>query len=228
LRSFQIFSLDDVITLLPASRGGWLRSGVIGAIFLSVCLYRNVPSLWQLFVYHPRDGDIVLQSLPHGELVDAIEGVTRSPWSHCGVVVHEHHCWWVMESIGHVRKTLLPLWLIRGRHGSFEAYRFTRVLASNEDRLHQALDRYMGRPYDYHYAPGDNEIYCSELVYDVFRDAFGVKLGEWQRLTDLNWRPYERLIRWTEQGPVPLDREIITPIGLTRTNLIRRVYPNHG
>lgn len=83
----------------------------------------------------------------------------------------------------------------------------------------------MGRPYDYHYAPGDREIYCSELVYDAYRDAYGVKLGAWQRLGDLNWKPYERLIKWTEQGSVPLERLIITPIGLTQSDLLRRVYP---
>lgn len=214
-----------MITLLPKSRSGWIRSGLIGAIFLGVCVSRHVPALWQLWVYHPRDGDVVLQSLPHGELVDAIEGVTRSRWSHCGVVVHEHHCWWVVESIGHVRKTLLPLWIMRGREGSFAAYRPARALPSDDEKLHLALDRYLGRPYDYRYAPGDREIYCSELVYDAFRDAFGVKLGKWQRLGDLNWKPYEALIERTEQGPVPLDRPIITPIGLTRTNLLRRVYP---
>ncbi len=214
-----------MITLLPKSRRGWIRCSVVGVIFFAVCLYRNVPSLWQLCVYHPHDGDIVLQSLPHGELVDAIEGVTHSPWSHCGVVISEYHCWWVVESIGKVRKTLLPLWIIRGRHGAFAAYRPTRSLPSPDGTLHRALDHYLGRPYDYHYSPGDREIYCSELVYDAFRDAFGVKLGEWQRLGDLNWKPYERMIRWTENGAVPLDRRIITPVGLTRSNLVARVYP---
>lgn len=216
-----------MITFLPKSRSDWIRCSIIGFILLAVCLYRNVPSLWRLAVYHPHDGDIVLQSLPHGELVDAIEGVTHSPWSHCGVVVREHHCWWVVESIGHVRKTLLPLWIIRGRHGTFAAYRSLPKLPSGAKSLHAALDHYLGRPYDYHYAPGDSEIYCSELVYDAFYDAFGVKLGEWQRLGDLNWKPYERLIKWTEQGAVPLDRRIITPIGLTRCKLLSRVYPKN-
>ena len=86
-----------------------MRCGMIGTIFIAVCIYRNVFSLWQLSVYHPADGDIVFQSLPHGEMVDAIEGATNSPWSHCGVVVYEHHCWFVAEAIVNVRKTFLPL-----------------------------------------------------------------------------------------------------------------------
>lgn len=213
-----------MIALFPASRAGWIRASIIAAILLAVCFWKNVPALWQLRAYHPRDGDIVLQSLPHGELVDAIEGVTRSPWSHCGVVVREHGCWWVVESIGHVRKTLLPLWIMRGRGGAFAAYRLKQTLTAVDAPLHRALDRYLGRPYDYRYAPSDNAIYCSELVYDAFRDAFGLKLGTWQRLGDLHWQPYEALIQRTEQGPVPLDREMITPLGLTRSTLLHRVY----
>lgn len=213
-----------MINVLPKSRAAWIRTGFIAAALLAVCIYRNVPALWQLAVYHPREGDLVFQSLPHSELVDAIEGVTGSPWSHCGVVIHEHHCWWVAESIGHVRKTLLPIWIIRGRGGVFAAFRLRDILP-NESLLNAAVGRYMGRPYDFHYAPGDHEIYCSELVFDAFRDAFGSKLGAWRRLGDLNWKPYERFIRWSENGSVPLDREIITPVALTKSPNLVRVYP---
>ena len=68
--------------------------------------------------------------------------------------------------------------------------------------------------------------YCSELVYDAYRDAFGVKLGQWQPLRDLDWKPFEKLIRASEID-VPLERPIITPVGLTRSDLLKRVYPKN-
>jgi Permuted papain-like amidase enzyme, YaeF/YiiX, C92 family len=214
-----------VITLLPKSRAAWLRCGAIIAVLAGALIYRNILSLWQLTEYRPKDGDIVFQSLPHMDLVDAIEGISNSPWSHCGVVVYEQHRWLVVEAIGKVRKTPLSLWIMRGRKGHFEAYRTTLALPSGDEPLHAALNHCLGRPYDLHYAPGDDEIYCSELVYDAYRDAYGVKLGEWQALGDLNWKPYEGLIRSMEQGVVPLERPIITPVGLTRSPLVNRVYP---
>lgn len=36
--------------------------------------------------YQPLEGDVLFQSLPHSRLVNAIEGVTASPYSHCGMV----------------------------------------------------------------------------------------------------------------------------------------------
>jgi len=202
-----------------------MRCGVIGATFIAVCIYRNVFSLWQLCVYHPADGDILFQSLPHCELEDAIEGVTGSSLAHCGVVVYEHHCWFVVEAIDKVRKTFLPLWIIRGRGGHFEAYRPKISLTGRDERLHTALDHYMGRPYDFQFRPDDSQIYCSELVFDAYRDAFGIELGKPQRLRDLKWQPYEKLIRGLEGGELPLDRLMITPVKVSRSSASIRVYP---
>lgn len=216
--------------LLPDSRASKIRALVICAILVGVCVYRNVFSLFQLRAYEPREGDILFQSLPRGELVDAIEGITSSPWSHCGVLMRIDGHWQVVESIGIVRRTPLALWIMRGRSGRFEAYRHSSpVFQSSETRLHEslapALDAYMGRPYDFRYAPGDNEIYCSELVFKAYRDALGVELGNWEELGQLNWRPFETFIRSMEGGPVPLHRRMITPVGITRSPLLRRVYP---
>jgi len=48
-----------------------------------------------------------------------------------------------------------------------------------------------------------------------------------ERLGDLNWKPFEAFIRSMEDGELPLDRQMITPVGLTRSPLVRRVFP-HG
>ena len=84
--------------------------------------------------------------------------------------------------------------------------------------------RYTGRHYDYRYAPGDDEIYCSELVFKGYRDAYGIELGAWEKLGDLNWRPFEAFIREAEGGPLPLARLMISPVGVTRSALLEKVY----
>jgi hypothetical protein len=218
------------VKLLPDSRTARIRASIIFAVFLGACFYRNVFSLWQLAVYQPREGDILFQSLPHCELVDAIEGVSQSPWSHCGVVVQSNGDWQVVETIDHFRRTSLASWVMRGRAGRFAAYRTTSavslpVAAKFHDSLSAALTTYMGRPYDFRYAPDDEEIYCSELIFKAYRDAFGIELGDWEELGHLNWRPFESLIRTLEGGSVPLQQRMITPVAITRSRLLCRVYP---
>jgi hypothetical protein len=68
--------------------------------------------------YQPRDGDFLFQSLPHNPLIDAIEGSTHSPFSHCGIVVNRDGKWKVIEAIGPVKETPLPLWIAQGRNNS--------------------------------------------------------------------------------------------------------------
>ncbi|MEI9896451.1 MAG: YiiX/YebB-like N1pC/P60 family cysteine hydrolase [Chthoniobacter sp.] len=221
------------MSMFPRSKTAWLRSTAIFLVLIWACLYRNVPALAQLNSYEPQEGDVLFQSLPRGDLVVAIEGVTQSPWSHCGVVMQFDGKWMVVEAIGPVRRTPLALWIMRGRSGNFAAYRPTAEAklpapAKFHESMSTALDTYMGRPYDIHYAPGDREIYCSELVFKAYRDAFNLELGKWEPLGQLNWKPHETFIRTIEGGALPLDRPMITPVGLTRSPLLSRVYPPQG
>jgi hypothetical protein len=138
--------------------------------------------------------------------------------------------WQVVEAIDHVRRTPLVSWFMRGRSGRFTAYRTTSAVplpaaGKFHDSLSAALTTYMGRPYDFRYAPEDSEIYCSELVFKAYREACGIELGGWEELGQLNWRPFEPLIRTLEGGPAPLQRRMITPAAITRSPLLYRVYP---
>ena len=174
-------------------------------------------------LYTKHEGDIVFQSLPRNDLADAIEGISESPWSHCGVLVREGGKWMVAEAIGTVHLTPFHRWVQRSRHCRFAAYRVNAMTDADAPRLRHALDEFMGRPYDFHYAPDDSAIYCSELVFKAFERGLGVKVGEWQRLQDLNWRPFETFIRSMEDGALPLEREMVTPVALTRSPLVHRV-----
>jgi hypothetical protein len=72
----------------------------------------------------------------------------------------------------------------------------------------------------------DKFIYCSELVYKAYRDATGKPLGKLAKLGDLNWRPYVATIRKYEGGDPPLDREMITPIDLSKAPQLQKVFDN--
>ena len=179
-------------------------------------------------VYHPRAGDVLFQALPRGvDLVEAIEGVTRSNYSHCGVVLKgKDGSWEVFESIGLVGSIPLKNWVSRGRGKKFSAFRLKEEHASELPKFKSALAKYAGRPYDLRYRMDDKFIYCSELVYKAYRDATGKPLGKLAKLGDLNWRPYVATIRKYEGGDPPLDREMITPIDLSKAPQLQKVFDN--
>ena len=66
---------------------------------------------------------MIFQSLPHGPVVWAIEGTTRSPYSHCGIVAKKGDQWIDYEAYDGVSATPLKTFLFRGRGGGFVVYR---------------------------------------------------------------------------------------------------------
>ena len=212
----------------PASLPGrrrWPRLlGILAVAILGGTVAWAASSAWSRWAaaaaiarYEPREGDVIFQSLPHGPVVWAIEGVTRSPYSHCGIVGREDGQWIVYEAIGKVRITPLEAYLERGRGGGFAVYRLKDEFAGHIPATLECCRTYLGRPYDIRYQLDDEKIYCSELIYKAFRDATqGQELGTLSRFGDMDWGAYEALIRQVEGGPVPVDRMMITPVGLAR------------
>ncbi len=210
---------------LPAGKWALLRLSVLFGALLWVSLQFHVYGLVHLLRYSPQSGDIVFQSLPKGPLVDAIESITGSPYSHCGVVMKNPQGKWVVyEAIGVVRETPLYLWVVRGRGAHLNVWRWKDIDKQDTRLLASSLGNYAGKPYDFRYAPGDDEIYCSELAFKAYRDAYGIEIGTWEKLGNLNWKPSEVFIREMEGGLLPLDRPMISPIGLTRSPLLDKVY----
>ncbi len=191
--------------------------------------------------YEPQEGDVIFQSLPYGPVVLAIEGVTKSPYTHCGIVgklrfkkgadygtvregnVYEE--WVVYEAIGKVRSTSLKEFLFRGRDGGFAVYRLQAEHRQYIPATMRSCEKYLGRPYDYRYQLDDESIYCSELIYKSFRDATnGQQLGELSKFGEMNWQPFETLIKRIEGGTVPVNREMITPRDLAHATQLEPVF----
>jgi hypothetical protein len=202
---------------------GGVVSGMVLLVFAMVCCAAPKNSV----AYEPKEGDVIFQSLPNGPVVAMIEGATGSPYSHCGIVLPvEGGGWVVWEALGKVHATPLDAFLARGRDGFYEVYRLKP--AEDKELAHKVAQRskdYVGRPYDFRYRMDDENIYCSELIYKAYQKETGKPLGKLVKVGDLDWKPYEKTIRALEGGgPVPLEREMITPRDLAKAEAFEKVY----
>jgi hypothetical protein len=213
--------------ILPRSKIGRLRLAGLLCALLAAAYFGHLQDYYYYFRYEPREGDIVFQSLPHGDLVDAIEGITHSPYSHCGVVLKDDHgVWVVIEAIGYVHETPLLGWIKRGRGGDFTVYRLDPKYDAKIPEFKRALLERRGQFYDYDYDMGHNkdEAYCSSLAYLSFQQATGETMGNLEKLRDLDWKPYTAFIMSEQLGKLPLDRLMITPSSLARAPQLHEVY----
>jgi len=199
---------------------------IAAGVVFAVILFRFIalPFL-RLRKYPPREGDILFQSMPRVKLVKAIEGCSQSCYSHCGVIIKRNGRWRISEAmIFGVRE--VPLWfaVARGRGARFAVFRLKDGVQHHAPAFVKALEKCRGRPYDFSYRFDDNRLYCSELVYKAFRDAARLELGEMKALGELNWKPYEKILRTFGGGDLPLDRTIITPRHLSESEFLERVF----
>ena len=194
---------------------------IVGTACIIVFLYFR--PLLAIFNYDKKSGDLLFQSLAPNQIANMIEGSTGSRYSHCGILVLEDNNWYVLEAIGPVKLTNYWTWINRGYEKRFDAYRINEI-SGKELQFINAAKVYIGKKYDHKYKMDDNEIYCSELLYKAFLDSFHHTIGKIEHLGDLNWKPYTKLIETIEGGPVPIDREMITPKSISESKELTMVY----
>src|SRR5688500_1466389 len=77
-------------------RRNYIALGCVARAFGLALAALYGPMWWRMAAYEPREGDVIFQSLPRGALVNAIEGATHSPWSHCGIVARDERGGWIV------------------------------------------------------------------------------------------------------------------------------------
>jgi len=191
-------------------------------------LKRNLPILFVAILldcgchhYRPQTGDIVLQDLksPSSE---AIKLATNSPYSHCGIVSMKDNGAFVIEAVGPVRKIPLEEWIENGE-GLYSILRLKE--GRNVDDVIRAAEKYLGLPYDRRYLWGDDEFYCSELVYKAYRRGCGISLCDPRQFEEYNLEPIKRAIM-ERFGEVPIGQMVVTPGDLAHSELLIVVYSN--
>jgi hypothetical protein len=136
-----------------------------------------------------RDGDLIFQrsTSRQSEMVGAL---TRSRWTHMGVIFVERKGALVLEATSPVQRTRLDDWVARGvdRHYVVKRLRDRdRTFSPETIREMKALgDRWLGRPYDSKFRWEDDSLYCSELAHKLFDRAVHVRLGRIERARDMN------------------------------------------
>ena len=182
-----------------------------------------IQNLLSLGAYQPKEGDLYFQSLPRNAVVNAIEGASESPYSHCGILVRKGYAWFILEAIGPVRETPLAKWINQARDRHYDVFRLEAEHERNIPAFIKAAKEYMGRPYDIRYRMDDKKIYCSELIFKGYRDATGESLGKLVKFGDLKWVRHTPVILAIE-GSIPLNRIMITPRHLSEAKQLEKVF----
>lgn len=166
-----------------------------------------------------RDGDIVFQSTlsPQGE---AIRRATRSAYNHCGIVFISDGETRVLEAVEPVRWTNFREWRERGIDDAVAVRRLRDAAAimtpAQVKKLRALGERWLGKHYDLYFGWSDEKLYCSELVYKLYRQVTGVELGELKKLRDFDLDDFlvRKMLKERYGERIPLDEPVISPADL--------------
>jgi len=163
-----------------------------------------------------RDGDVIFHTSRSAQSA-AIQRATHSRYSHMGLILHRQGQPYVFEAVATVRFTPLAQWIARGTGGHYVVKRWreadARLDAAGTARPRSAAQALAGKPYDLTFEWSDARIYCSELVWKAYERAFGLRLGETQRLAefDLSDPIVAAKLRERYGTRLPLQEPVISP-----------------
>ncbi|MCX6208446.1 MAG: YiiX/YebB-like N1pC/P60 family cysteine hydrolase [Bacteroidetes bacterium] len=127
-----------------------------------------------------QEGDILFQNLDCGDLCNAIETVTEGidgkKFSHCSLVIKENNTLKVVEAIGgNVQINSLYNFMKRsGDTAMLKNITVGRVKKEFKNLISTATyfaKQQVGKPYDDEFIMDNGKWYCSELLYEAFKQA---------------------------------------------------------
>lgn len=166
-----------------------------------------------------RDGDIIFQTSKSGQSL-AIQRATNSPYSHMGLVVLRDGEPFVFEASATVRFTPLKAWIERGDGGRYVVKRLrdadTRLTPAVLKKARALARKLEGKKYDLTFEWSDDRMYCSELVWKIYKRALGAEIGALQKLRELRLDDAAVKAKLLERygSNIPLDEPVISPAAM--------------
>jgi Permuted papain-like amidase enzyme, YaeF/YiiX, C92 family len=165
-----------------------------------------------------RDGDIIFHESRSSQS-RAIQLATKSRYSHMGILYRNGGRWFVYEAVQPVKLTPLRDWIARGKDGHFVVKRLADrsvLTPAVLKRMRTAGEAYRGKGYDLYFEWSDTRIYCSELVWKIYKKAAGVELGHLQQLRefDLSHPAVRSKMRERYGDRIPRNEPVISPAAM--------------
>lgn len=166
-----------------------------------------------------QSGDIIFQSSKTRQS-KAIQLATNSKNSHMGIIYKKDGEIFVYEAVQPVKLTLLKEWIKRGEKMHFVVKRIKNAeeILTQEtlEKLLKAGEKYKGKNYDIYFEWSDEKIYCSELVWKMYKEATGIEIGKLQKLSefDLSSELVKKIMKERYGENIPLDEIVISPISM--------------
>ena len=178
-----------------------------------------------------RDGDIIFHTSKSRQS-KAIQLATHSTISHMGLIVTIDNEKYVLEAVQPVKLTKLNDWIERGVDKKYIVKRLKKADSLLTLLVIKDLKEYgqslIGKDYDKCFEWSDDKIYCSELVFKIYKKTLNIEIGQLQRLKDfdLSDKSVKQIMMERYGNKIPTNEVVISPVSMFNSDLLITIYSN--
>ena len=178
------------------------------------------------------NGDIIFQTSESAQC-EAVRIATNSKFSHCGIIFIENNKTYVYEAVQPVKKTLLSDWIKHGKESKYVVKRLENhnTKLSKEILLKMIEDgkKYINKDYDLYFEWSDDKIYCSELVWKIYKNGAHIELCDLKKLREfnLNHPKVQEIMKQRYGNNIPYDEKVVAPSQLYESSLLVTIFDNY-
>ena len=178
-----------------------------------------------------KDGDIIFQT-SESKQCEAVRIATNSKFSHCGIVYDIDGKWFVFEAVQPVKLTPIEDWIKHGKGNKYVVKRLKNDIVLSPEVLQKMKaysQQFDGKEYDAYFEWTDNRIYCSELVWKIYKNGANIELSKLQELKDFNLSDtrVKAILKERYGNDIPLNEKVIAPSNLADSDLLKTVIDTY-
>lgn len=179
-----------------------------------------------------KDGDLIFQT-SESKQCEAVRIATNSKFSHCGLIYNINGNWFVFEAVQPVKLTRLEEWIQHGKDHKYLVKRLKNADAVLTPATLQKMKDYsqgfMNKEYDAFFEWDDTRIYCSELIWKVYKNGANIELSKLKQLKDFNLSDprVQKIVKERYGNDIPLEEKVVAPSDLVDSDLLKTVIDTY-
>jgi uncharacterized protein YycO len=175
-----------------------------------------------------KNGDIILHTSTSTQS-KMIQDVTKSKYSHVGIIYIKDGQTYVMEAVQPVKLTPIDEFINRGVDGKYTVVRYKGKFTKDEvKRMYDYAYSQLGKNYDLKFQWSENTMYCSELVFKIYYNA-GIQLCDIHHFKDYNLssEDVQNAIKVRYNTEINPNERVVTPVDLYNSLSTYVIFDNY-
>ncbi len=179
-----------------------------------------------------QDGDMIFQTSQSAQC-EAVRIATNSKFSHCGIIFIINDTKMVFEAVQPVKLTPIADWITHGKDNKYVVKRLKNAKTILTDLTLQKMKDYghnfLNKDYDGYFNWNDDQIYCSELVWKIYKNAANIELCQLAKLKSFNLNSNKVKVILAERygKNIPLEEDVVAPSQIVNSKILETVFDNY-